>query len=182
MSVRDICHEAQANVAAVNYHFAGKMGLYRAVVAAAAGAVVALTREAIRAGDGLAADERLRAYIRVHCAHMDAHGPVALPLQQIIHRELQEPTRMLGPLLNKVWRPRFEYLAATVGALLGLPATDERVLRSVVSIHAQIVLFRPSPVITRLGGGLRKAFAAGQVAEHIAAFSLAGLAAYRARS
>jgi AcrR family transcriptional regulator len=35
VTVRDICQRARANVAAINYHFAGKDGLYQQIVQAA---------------------------------------------------------------------------------------------------------------------------------------------------
>jgi AcrR family transcriptional regulator len=179
VTVRAICREARANVAAVNYHFGDKLGLYREVFEEAAAVVVEVTAEAIRAGEGLGPEGRLRAYIRVHCDRIFQHGGTS-PLQQLMHRELQDPTKMLTAIVDRVWRPRFEYLGAIVADLLHLPVDDDRVIRCVLSIHAQVITLRPSPGLHRLGGQVRQVFTAETVADHIARFSLGGLSAYGA--
>jgi len=178
VTVRAICRDARANVAAVNYHFRDKMGLYREVLEAAAGIVTEITAEAVRAGEGLSADARLREYIRIHVQHMFKLGPTNR-LQQLMHRELQEPTAMLTAIIDRVWKPRFEYLGTVVGDLLSLPPDDARVIRSVISIHAQVVMFKPSPAHERMGKTIKRVFQPDEIAEHIVAFSLAGLATYR---
>jgi hypothetical protein len=97
-----------------------------------------------------------------------------------MHRELQEPTEMLDTIIERVWKPRFEYLGGIVGELLGLPPDDARVGRALLSVHAQIVMFKPSPVQMRMGESVGHLFDAVSVADHIIAFSLAGFEAYRA--
>lgn len=179
VTVRTICRDARANVAAVNYHFGDKMGLYREVVERAASLITEVTAEAARAGAGGSPEDRLRAYVRVHVEHLFRAGP-RTHLQQLMHRELQEPTAVLASILDRVWTPRFEYLGGVVGDLLGLPPGDPRVVRSALSIHAQVILFKPSPFLDRMGRPVRRLFVPDEVARHIIAFSLAGLTAYQA--
>jgi AcrR family transcriptional regulator len=178
VTVRTICRDARANVAAVNYHFRDKMGLYREVLEDAARIVTDMTAEAARAGEGLPPEERFREYIRIHVRHMFKAGP-RNRLQQLMHRELQEPTAMLTSIIDRVWKPRFEYLGSIIADLLSLPPDDPRVIRSTLSIHAQIVLFKPNPAHDRMGRSVKRIFVPDDVANHIVAFSLAGLEAYR---
>jgi hypothetical protein len=138
-----------------------------------------MTAEAIAAGEGLPAEERFRAYVRINCQHIFRAGPKNR-LQQLMHRELQEPTAMLDAIIDRVWKPRLEYLGGIVGELLGLPPDDARVGRVLLSVHAQIVMFKPSPVQRRMGRNVEQIFDPAEVANHIIAFSLAGFEAYRA--
>jgi hypothetical protein len=86
---------------------------------------------------------------------------------------------MLDTIIERVWKPRFEYLGRIVGELLDLPPDDARVGRALLSVHAQIVMFKPSPVQVRMGKSVEQLFGAADVAEHIITFSLAGFEAYR---
>ncbi|MEO8484549.1 MAG: CerR family C-terminal domain-containing protein [Acidobacteriota bacterium] len=177
VTVRVICRDARANVASVNYHFRDKMGLYREVLEQTAQIVTKMTAEAVRAGEGLPPADRLREYVRVNVEHIFRAGP-RNQLQQLMHRELQEPTAMLASIIDQVWKPRFAYLGSIVGDLVSLPPDDPRVIRSAISIHAQVVMFKPSPAHERMDRAVKRVFVPDQIADHIIAFSLAGLAAY----
>src|SRR4029079_14401871 len=59
VTVREICAAAEANVAAVNYHFCDKLELYKDVLARAINTMAATTDAARRAGEGKPAEARL---------------------------------------------------------------------------------------------------------------------------
>jgi AcrR family transcriptional regulator len=177
-TIRTICREAHANVAAVNYHFRDKAGLYREVLESAFGVVNQTTGRAIDEGKGKAPEDKLRAYIRVHCeAILGSSGPDVL--QRLIHREAQEPTPGLDDVLERTVTPRVEYLCGVVGELLTLPPSDPRVRLTAFSIHGSIVLFRQHPVAERFGARLHLAFSPAQVTEHLLTYSLAAIEGYR---
>ena len=65
VTVREICKASNANVAAVNYHFGDKAGLYRAVVTMAIEQMLETNELSQRAGDGLSPEEQIRGFVRV---------------------------------------------------------------------------------------------------------------------
>jgi AcrR family transcriptional regulator len=178
VTIRAICREARANVAAVNYHFRDKMGLYEEVLESAFKVVRDTTERAIEAGKEKSAEEKLKAYIRVHCeAILSQSGP--RPLHQLMHREMHEPTVGIDKVVDRTMKPRFEYLFSVIGGLLGLPPHDERVTITAISIHGLIIMFRPNPLAERFGERLKLHYTPEGITEHLMRFSLAAIEAYR---
>src|SRR5215471_19103882 len=65
VTVRDICAAAEANVAAVNYYFRDKWGLYKEILEGIIEQAKRDTQAAHEARAGMSAEDRLRNYIRV---------------------------------------------------------------------------------------------------------------------
>ncbi len=174
VTIRDICGAARANIAAVNYHFAGKAGLYDEVVQLAIRTMQSVTREAEDAGARKNAEERLRAYVHVfltRVAAIDADGW----MHHIMLRELSEPTSALDRIVDQVVRPRMAYLRGIVAELLGCPADDERVVRCAFSIHSQCIAMMNKPMVEQLNPSAGGRDGVGTMVDHITEFSLAGL-------
>jgi TetR/AcrR family transcriptional regulator, regulator of cefoperazone and chloramphenicol sensitivity len=182
VTVRDICRAARANVAAVNYHFGDKGGLYREVLQLAIDIMRATSDAARVAGEGQPAEERLRRYIQVSLCRV-IESTNASWIARLINREMTDPTPAFDTLVEQGVRPRIDDLSAIVAEILDCAAGDERVLRCVASIHAQWILFVPSPIASRLRSKLQlRSENIDRVAEHIADFSLAGIRAVASRS
>jgi AcrR family transcriptional regulator len=175
VTVREICRTARANVAAINYHFGDKLGLYREVMQSAVDRMRATNDAARTAGEGRSAEERLRRSIIIFVSRI--LDPAGETVHRLVSREIHDPTPALDALVEQGVRPRIEYLSALVAQIIGCAPADPRVLRSVASIQAQSIAYRPNPIAGRLGLALQpKTMAQVQeIAEHIADFSLAGV-------
>jgi TetR/AcrR family transcriptional regulator, regulator of cefoperazone and chloramphenicol sensitivity len=174
VTVREVCRAAHANVAAVNYHFGDKLGLYREVLQAAIDAIRATTEAARQAGAGQPAEEQLRRWIVIFIHRLLGSGNDAV--HKLIQHEMHDPTPAFDSLVEQGVRPRVEYLSGLVAEILDCPASDPRVLRCVASVHAQSLAYLPNPIASRLGFTFTPTSARlDEVAEHIAEFSLAGI-------
>jgi AcrR family transcriptional regulator len=181
VTVREICRAARANVAAVNYHFGDKLGLYREIVQSAVDGMQATTAAAREAGAGCSPEEQLRRYIVTVNRRLLAATDGTI--HRLLTREMFDPTPALDQLVDQGLRPRLDHLLGLIARVLDCDVDDPRVLRSAASIQAQTLAYLPNAVADRMG---RPAKLTGsridEIAAHIAEFSLAGLAAVRQQS
>jgi TetR/AcrR family transcriptional regulator, regulator of cefoperazone and chloramphenicol sensitivity len=176
VTVREICRAAKANVAAVNYHFGDKLGLYREVVQGAIDGMRETSELARKAGLGRPPEEQLRLYIGVFLHRVLRGGREGI--HRLITREMNEPTPVLDALVEQGLRPRIEYLKDVIARILRCDASDPRVLRCVASVQAQAVTYFPNPIATRLGLAFKPTRAqVDKAARHIATFSIGGVRA-----
>jgi AcrR family transcriptional regulator len=174
VTVREICDAARANVAAVNYHFGDKLGLYRQVLQSAIDAMRATTESAREAGAGQPAEEQLRRFIFIFLHRLLDTGSGTI--HQLIHREMHDPTPALDAIVDQGIRPRLEYLGGVIATMIGCDPKHDAVLRCVGSIQSQAVAYSPNSVAERLGAPSRPTAAQiDETAEHIARFSIAGV-------
>jgi AcrR family transcriptional regulator len=180
VTVREICRAAKANVAAVNYHFGDKLGLYRAVVHVAIDAIRGTSESARQAAAGATPEEQLRIYIGVALTRVAAKQRDSW-IYQLIGREMADPTPALDLIVDQAIRPRIEYLSGLVARILGTTLDDERVLNCVASVQSQFLLCL-NPVATRVHPSFSLAAASlDDLADHIVAFSLGGIKALKSR-
>jgi AcrR family transcriptional regulator len=176
VTVREICKASTANVAAVNYHFGDKAGLYRAVVTFAIQIMLETNELSQRAGDGLSPEEQLRSFVRVFVSRLSGEGPNAW-IHRLMAREMERPTDVLDQVMQQVLKPRIEYLCSVIGAIMQLPPADPRVFRCVTSLQVQCLVAArpiPKPIARSLGTGPHDLDA---MIDHIVEFSLGGMRA-----
>jgi TetR/AcrR family transcriptional regulator, regulator of cefoperazone and chloramphenicol sensitivity len=177
VTVRDICRVARANVAAVNYHFGDKLGLYREVLQVAIDAIRETNEAGRRAAEGHAPEEKLRRYLSVFLRRV--LNPEYETVHRLIQREIDHPTPAMDTLVEQAARPRLEFLAGVVAELMACDAAEPRVLRCVGSILAQTIIWaRRNPIAERLGFVFKPTPENIEAAaRHIAEFSVAGIRA-----
>jgi AcrR family transcriptional regulator len=179
VTVRDICRKARANVAAVNYHFGGKHGLYTAVMQSAIGVMHATTEAARAAGDGLPAEERLRAYVSVFVQRLMGSGRDTR-IHQLMMREIADPTPALDMVAEQVLKPRMAYLCGTIGEFVGRAPSDPHVVRCALSVQSQFHALLWNPVLPKMAAGMKTASERPDaIAEHITHFSIGGVRGFR---
>jgi len=176
VTVREICRTAHANVAAVNYHFHDKLGLYTEVVRTAIEAIRGTSDTARQAGEGAQAEQKLRIYVQVFLQRIAANGRDSW-IHQLISREMADPTPAFDLIIKDAIRPRLEYLAGVMGELLACPPGDPRVMKCVASLQSQF-LFCLNPAVARVYPRFNLTPPTiDELAAHIAEFSLGGIRA-----
>ncbi len=172
-TIREICGRAGANIAAVNYYFGDKQGLYVAVVGYAHGTE---NRPLLPEWpDGTPPEGKLRAYIElVLSTHFEEKGP---PWRaRLMMREIAEPTEACAALVDAYIRPRSELLHRVLGELLPPETTEADRHLIAFSIVGQCLFHRArNPVAELLSNGFYRQLDVKRLADHITRFTLAAL-------
>ncbi|MBN1365788.1 MAG: CerR family C-terminal domain-containing protein [Syntrophaceae bacterium] len=175
-TVRDICRQAGANIAAINYHFRDKKGLYLAVL----NHYQEISFQSYPPDFGMKEtkkpEEKLHAFIKSFLLRAMDEGRPAW-FGRLLAREFTEPTWAFDILVEETIRPYFQLLTGIVSELLDKRAKKRKVRLCSMSIIGQCLYFRHShPVISRLYPG--ESFGRKHIDEltkHITFFSLHGL-------
>jgi AcrR family transcriptional regulator len=171
-TVREICRRADANVAAVSYHFGSKDGLLAEALNFAA--LKDLQKANLKAD--ACPEMRLRLFIADFMLMLLDENNASSQCQ-IMARELADPTPALDQIVREAIAPLHEFLGKLVREISGRKISETDIRRCVHSILGQCLYYRHThPVQLRLNPKLRydeKEIRA--IAQHIARFSLAGI-------
>ena len=174
-TVREIVKRSGANLAAVNYHFGDKLGLYTEVLQQS---VRAARVDAInRALDQNAPSEDiLRAVIKARLQSVARPNLSDWHFRIMVH-ELVQPSPALSRIVNEVSRPIYKRLLELIGGIIHLPPKDEKTRLCAHSVMGQILVYvLAGPLLRQLWPELKMTPAqVDRIAEHIGDFSLAYL-------
>lgn len=121
VAVRDITSAVGANVAAVNYHFGSKAGLYREVLdhlMAQPGC-----DRSCAARSGLTREARIGALVQDVFDSLRAHQGSLLSL--VLQQEDAAPSGVLGPILGRLIQPRHQALVARLREAAPGPISED---------------------------------------------------------
>ena len=174
-SVRAICSQAGANIAAIKYHFGHKLGLYQAVLRSASG----FANERYPYPTHSDPATRLGGLVRCLMARVLDPGRPAWHTR-LMSREMTDPSPSFVLIVDEMARPVVEVLEAAVRDLLPDGCNPEEVRLHARSVLGQCMFYRhAAPLLRHLHPEEDLAGHLDAIAAHIARFSLAGLAERR---
>jgi AcrR family transcriptional regulator len=175
-TVREICAAAGVNLASVNYYFRDKERLYIETVKRAA-RLRAEQAPMPEWPENTPTAIKLRSFIYTILVRLltSEEAPWQIRLMQ---REVMQPTSACRELVEEYIRPQFEVLQRIIGEAVP-PDTPPHTRRQIAfSVIGQCLHYRMASDVVRLlvpADELAGRYTTDQLADHIAAFSLAAL-------
>jgi AcrR family transcriptional regulator len=177
-SSKEICLRAGVNMAAVNYHFGSRDGLYEAVLVEAHRQVVSLEDLAAFARSERPPREKLRALI-AHFVKQAGLGEKSWGFKVVL-REVMAPSPLVNTLVEHAVAPKAGIVSRLMAEYLGLPCEHPAVQRGLMMTIFPCIalLIAPQSLRNQVLPAL-KPTSAGLV-EDMTTFVLAGLDALAA--
>ena len=177
-TTREICARAGANVAAVNYHFGDKLGLYTEMLRSAV--LQGENRMVDPVSAAASPEEALRKFIAGMFRKMTEGDRPAWYVKVMTH-ELAQPTPGLAAVVESLIRPNAHILCGIVGKIIDRPQFHPQTRMCAHSVIGQVVHYiHAQPVIGLLWPDWQMSRQSqDEIAKHIANFSLAALKGIR---
>lgn len=174
--IRDIVTRARANLAAINYYFGGKEGLYAAVIQHHADLAIADFTQLAAAVQKRPPEARLKEYIQVFLKRL-LNDNVQSRMSKLIARESIEPTAAFGVVMEKFIFPGHTTLSDIIRTIVGKEVGEETIRRSSMSVIGQCLYYQNARrVVQQIDPDFRYSPEdIERLADHIAGFSLGGL-------
>lgn len=177
VSVREITARAGAHLSAINYHFGSKKNLYLSVFEERWIPRAKRVADRVNSMDQAttSAEEVIRTLAEGFLTGFNNEKERQVH-QQLIHREMNQPTEALAMIAEKVTKPFFMNVRNIMHRHLPAQNGNEDTFLFVFSVFAQIIFFNFGRNIVSLltGNEYDQAFQ-DHVVEHITNFSLYGL-------
>ncbi len=175
-TIRDIVKRAKANLNAVNYYFRDKRNLYLSLFDFARHIAGDRDKQAFERMRAMPPDDRLRAFVRHMLATFEFKKKSPWQMR-LMMREMLEPTGVLDVVVDRVIRPRFEFLVTIVRDIVGDEVPQRRVrlcaehivAQCVHLVHGRTIIEKIIPELDYSPEGMQA------MADHVTAFSLAAL-------
>lgn len=175
-TVRDICQQADVNVAAVNYYFGDKERLYIDAVKHAR-ALIEERWPLPEWSETTSPEEKLVMFVRTFVHRLISRETAEWQMRLIL-REVMEPTRACEEMVQESFRPFFGVLLDILRELLPDNMPAYRLHQIGLSVISQCVFYLAHQRVVRLiieADELEQHFDEESLAEHIAWFSLSAL-------
>lgn len=178
-TIRGIAKAARVNIAAINYHFQGKEGLYAAVLEDVFRHGFSRFPSKMAIEDDTPPEQQLRAFIRgMFFRLLSSEGWGGFSGRgKFIARELLDPTPALETVLEKYIKPHKDLLMTIIVAIMREDPGPGRLLSCVISIIGQCVYYAlAAPVIAKIAHENRPTEDnLERLAEFVWLFSLGGI-------
>lgn len=140
---KEICTRAGTNMAAINYHFNGRDGLYEAVLIEAHRQVVSIDELASLASASSDPRLKLRAFL-THLIEMGSQ-PKAPWGFRVVLREALSPSPALPMMIKRAVLPKAKLLRGLLGAIVGLPDDHPAVQRALLFTVLPCIVMMVAP-------------------------------------
>lgn len=179
-TVAEICEAAEANIAAVNYHFGDKETLYDACWRHAFELTATVYPIDGYVSDHPTTEDILFSYANAILHRIFSEDDAGL-FAKLLHREMSTPTLALEKIASDALFPQSEFLGKAVRAELGPYSDEEQVRLCMHSVIGQCAFYNFSRGLRERVLGMKgmSEEEIQSIARHIARFSMGGLAAVK---